>query len=332
MTTHERPHHRPAPPPDLRFDPPPGARRARLVARTPADQIQRFGVERGGPHDLYHAALTMDWRWFVVSGGAFYLALNALFGLLYLADPHGVSGARPGSFTDAFFFSVQTIATIGYGAMAPVSVWAHMVVTLETLVGLTLLAVVTGVVFARVSRPTARILFSRHVVVTRHDGQPTLMLRVANQRRNQILQAQASLVLVRDELTVEGERVRRFHDLRLVRAITPIFAMSFTVMHVIDAVSPLYGATAESLAAEQAELVVIVSGIDETMSQTIHARWSWESADILFGRRLVDIMGYLPDGRRAIDYTRFHQTEPGLPPLPAEADPPFAAAASMQEH
>jgi inward rectifier potassium channel len=192
--------------------------------------------------------------------------------------------------------------------MSPATIYANPLMTVETAVGLMFVALTTGLVFARFSRPTARVLFSRVAVIGPHNGKPTLFVRLANQRRNQMLAAQVALTLVRDELTDEGLLQRRFYDLKLVRDRSPIFAMTFTVMHEIDVDSPLHGGSPERLAEHNAELVVTTSGIDETLVQPVHARTSYLPTEILWGHRFVDVIGYTEDGRRAIDYRRFHDT------------------------
>jgi inward rectifier potassium channel len=162
----------------------------------------------------------------------------------------------------------------------------------------------------------ARVMFSKVAVVTPFNGVPTLSFRLANERRNQILEAQVSVTLVRDERTIEGDWIRRFYDLQLVRQRSPIFAMSFTVMHPIDRASPLADATASSLATEAAEIVVTVTGTDDTISQPVHARTSYLAHEVLWGRRFVDVFTQTKDGRLAIDYRRFHDTEPLQRPVP----------------
>ena len=246
-----------------------------------------------------------------------YLGLNVLFATLYLRGDGAITNARPGAFSDAFFFSVETLSTIGYGQMSPATLYGNVVMTVEALFGLTLLAVVAGLVFARVSRPTARVIFSKVAVVTPYNGIPTLSFRLANERRNQILEAQVSVTLVRDERTPEGEWMRRFYDLQLARQRSPIFAMTFTVMHPIDPASPLWNATAASLTAEAAEIVVTVTGIDETLSQAVHARTSYLAHEVVWGHRFADVFTQTEDGRLAIDYRRFHDTEPDQLPAPS---------------
>ena len=272
--------------------------------------VKRIGVSHSHWHDPYHLLLTLDWPQFFLLTAICYIVTNALFALLYLAGGDCIKNARPGSFLDAFFFSVQTMATIGYGAMYPSTDYANLLVTLEALIGLLGVAMATGLMFARFSRPTARVLFSRVAVITPHNGLPTLMLRVANERRNQILEAQIGLSLLRDEVTTEGLFIRRFYDLKLLRSQTRTFALSWVVMHVIDENSPLYGATPESLKEVQTDIVVTLMGIDETVSQTVHARHYYMTDEILWNMRFVDIFSKKPDGRRVLDFNRFHDVMP----------------------
>ena len=192
--------------------------------------------------------------------------------------------------------------------MAPATLYANLVMTAESAAGLLVVAMTTGLVFARFSRPTARVIFSRVAVVGPHNGRPTLSVRLANQRRNQLLAAQVSMTLVRDERTAEGELRRRFYDLKLLRDRSPVFALTFSVMHEIDQQSPLRGAAPEVLAEFNAELIVTASGIDETLAQPVHARTSYLPNEIRWNHRFADILGWTEDGRRAIDYSRFHDT------------------------
>ena len=260
--------------------------------------------------DLYHQALQLSWPRFLLLGVLLFLVLNTVFAVLYSLQPAGITDLQPGSLSQAFFFSVQTLATIGYGRWSPVSIYSNSVVTVETLMGVSTIAVFTALAFARFARPTAKIVFSRRMVVSRFDGAPTLMLRLANERANQILEARVSLSLLRDERTLEGEYIRRLHDLRLVRDHTPVLGMSFLVMHTIDENSPLFGYTPERLAGEWVEIVALVSGLDETMMQNVHARASYDGSAIQFGQRFADLFGYLADGTRVMDYRQFHETEP----------------------
>jgi len=283
---------------------------APLVQRERSDQVAAIGLRTPWLRDLYHNLLILPWPIFLVVLAFVYLGLNIFFALLYLLGGDAIANARPGAFADAFFFSVETLSTIGYGQMSPATLYGHIVMTGEALVGLMLIAVAAGLMFARFSRPTARVLFSKVAVIAPHDGVPTLTLRLANVRRNQILEAQVSVTLVRDERTAEGEWMRRFYDLRLARHRSPIFAMTFTVMHEIDPTSPLSKATPSSLAAESAEIVVTVIGIDEVTVQPVYARASYLAHEVLWNRRFVDVFTQTEAGRLAIDYRLFHDTEP----------------------
>ena len=287
-----------------------------MVPRIPTDGPLRLGQRHTLFTDVYHEMLATPWWQFLLISVVLYLALNFGFAALYLLEPDTIDHARPGVFEDAFFFSIQTMATIGYGVLTPVGSYANLVVTLETMVSLAFTAIITGVIFARISRPTARVSFSRVATVAPYNGVPTLTVRLSNSRRNQILEADVSFTLLRLERSIEGHAMRRFYDLQLSRGHTPVLALSFTVMHPIDAASPLYGATPQSLVAEAAEILVSVTGIDETMSQTIHARTSYSADEILFGHRFKDMFGYTETGRVVIDYGMFHEVEPFEPPEP----------------
>ncbi len=329
MTTRIRPRAKPAP--TLLAEAPGHVRprRARIVPRPGDEGLQRIGFRTHWVRDLYHETLIMPWWKFLAAAAGLYLAANVLFAALYLADPGGIAKARPGSLFDAFFFSIQTMATIGYGVLVPDDLYTNLVVTAETIVALLVLALVTGLLFSRFSRPTARVLFSSKAVVCLHDGVPTLQVRLSNGRRNQILEAAVKLSLLRNERTAEGAFMRRFYDLRLARERTPVFSLTFTLMHPIGPESPLRGATEADLAEQDAELLVTVTGIDETMSQTIHARWSYTPDEILMGARFADMFGYTPEGLLAIDYRNFDVTVPDwAAPDAAEADPADVAPAA----
>lgn len=278
-------------------------------------EIVRLGHAKDLWRDRYHTMLTMSWLAFFSWTAFVYLAANALFALGYwlglpLTGEAAIANADPHSFADAFFFSVQTMAAIGYGAMHPQTLYANILVTIESLVGLMAIAMVTGLTFARFSRPTTRVMFSTVVVIAPYDGVPTLMFRAANQRRNRIIEAQLSMTLVWNEVSSEGHAMRRFYDLALVRSQTPVFALTWTVMHAITPESPLYGMTEADLVETDTELVITLTGLDETLSQMVHARHSYGPTDILRNMIFVDLFTHLPDGRFAIDYARFHQVQP----------------------
>ncbi len=281
----------------------------RFISKEGRSNLVKLGLRHAFFSDLYASWLVSSWSHVFVLLIGFYLLLNTFFALLYLTVG-GIENARPGSFSDAFFFSVETIATIGYGRMSPVTLPAHLIVAFESVCGITGVALTTGLMFAKFARPTARILWSEVCVVAEHDGVRSLMLRVANARGNQVVEAQLRVGLMRSERTREGEMVRRMHDLRLVRSSSAVFALSWLAVHPIDEKSPLFGQTTASLKEMGSEIYVSFTGLDETFNQTIYARHSYSGDDIQWGRRFVDIVGPLEDGRLGIDYNKFHQTKP----------------------
>jgi inward rectifier potassium channel len=260
--------------------------------------------------DPYHLMLTIPWLGFVGLVSFAYILINIIFALLYLAGGDCITGAAPGNFWDAFFFSVQTLASIGYGVMSPATFYANWVVTVESIISLLAIAVVTGLAFARFSKPTARIMFSNVAVIESFNGVPTLIFRAANQRHNQIVEAQIRVYLMRDEKSQEGTFLRRFHELKLVRHRTPSFTLTWNIMHPIDEDSPLYGQTPESLAKVRAQITASISGTDETAAYMIHARHMFSHNEILWDHRFTDIMYKSPNGDRYLDYTNFHQATP----------------------
>ncbi|MEX0270385.1 ion channel [Leptolyngbyaceae cyanobacterium UHCC 1019] len=256
--------------------------------------------------DLYHLLLTMSWMQFLGLVVGLYLAGNLLFAVAYVLGGDSIANAKPGSLVDAFFFSIQTMATIGYGALYPKTFYANLLVAIEALIGLLGVAMITGLMFARFSRPSARVIFSRVAVVVPYDGKPTLMFRTANNRGNQILEARLWATLVRSETTAEGYTMRRIYDLNLVRSHSPLFTLSWTAMHPIDESSPLYGETPESLANSDADIIVSLTGLDETVAQPINARESYAVSDLIWNQRFVDVIFSLPNGQRVVDYSYFH--------------------------
>ncbi len=285
------------------------------MARTPADTpIRRIPLPSDGPgwwpsgSELYHALLTWSWGALLLRTVGVWVAANALFATLYAAQPGSVTGAK--DWLAHFFFSVQTMATIGYGVMAPQTGWAHVLVTVEALVGMIGMALASGLFFAKLAAPRANVAFSRVAVVTPRNGIPTLQFRMANARGNRMLEAQARVSLLRDERTAEGDFLRTFEDLTLVRASTPVFALTWTVVHPITADSPFAKLGRDGLRATNAQLHVSLVGIDDTFAQSVHARWTYAIDDVRWDARFVDVFATDADGARVLDLRRFHETEP----------------------
>lgn len=266
------------------------------------------GAPTGIFEDLYHFLVTSSWPALIGLIAAAFTLANLLFATGYYFD-QGIENAHSGSFADMFFFSVQTMATIGYGKMEPVTLFSNILVSIEALTGLLALALMTGLVFSKFSRPTARVRFSRSVVIGPRDGVHSLMIRAANLRANRIVEADMHVVLVRQEVTAEGDTIRRLYDLILTRSRSAMFALSWTAVHQIVEGTPLFGQTRESMANCAAEIIVSIIGLDETFSQTVHARHTYELDEIVWGARFADVLVLYPDGSRSVDYTRFDDIE-----------------------
>ena len=266
--------------------------------------------------DFYHRASTASWPLFFAGSLSIFLVLNLLFACVYALGDHPISNTATGSLIDLFFFSVETLATVGYGDMHPQTYYAHTVATAEIFIGMTLIAVMTGLIFARFSRPQARFLFARKVVIGQHDGSPTLMIRLANARGNTISGATARLWLLVTEISAEGGRFRRFRELNLERSENPVFALSWTLFHRIDDASPLANADADSLAAQESLLLLTVSGHDDQSTQELKARSTYAHTDIAWRHRYEDMVT-LNEGRTRIDFTKMHDVVPdGVAPKP----------------
>ena len=286
------------------------ARRGRVLQMQTGNTVVSHGLPDHDLHDFYHRALTASWPAFFMSLAAFFVLLNTVFASLYLLGQAPIANQSPPGFLGAFFFSVETLATVGYGDMHPQTTYAHLIATLEIFTGMSSIALATGLIFVRFSRPRARIMFARYAVVRQLDGRLTLMVRAANARQNVIVEAGAKLRLMRYESTPEGYSLWRISDLALVRDRHPIFLLGWVLMHVIDESSPLYGESAESLAASRASLMMHIEGSDETTTQLMEARYTWSHEHILWQHRFVDLLHDDENGIRHIDYTHFHQVVP----------------------
>ncbi len=287
-------------------------------------KIRPIGA-RHGVSDIYHAMLRASWPTLFALFCLSFIAFNLLFAILYWYNSTGISwGERPiegTHFWRAFVFSVDTMATVGYGNMVPISRFANVVATIEIALGILFVALVTGVAFARFSRPTARIMFSTVAVVTPFEGVPTLMFRCANQRRNLIFEATASMSLIADQDT-DGRRMRRFHDMKLVRATNPVFALTWTIMHPIDDDSPLKDWLSDHDRADNGDMVIVVSGTDDRTGHTMYGRWAYGGRDLRWNARFADILGQSDDGTTIIDYRQFNE----IIPIEREADRPRQSA------
>ena len=287
-----------------------GAHEKRLLNRDGSFSSRRVGFSPLSYLNGYHALLTMTWPRFLGIVATAYLVLNAVFGFAFLlcgADGLGGlgDGGMGGHWQRAFFFSVETFATIGYGHVFPVGTAANWVVTVESLVSLLSVALMTGIVFARFSRPTAAVMFSDIAVIAPYQGTTGFMFRITNARSNQLMELEAKVLFSR----LDGAG-RRYDQLKLERTKVVFFPMSWTIVHPIVESSPLWGCTHDDLIDQDAEFLILMSGIDETFSQTVHARSSYKPEEIVFGKKFTNIYNPVAaDGTITIDVSRLSEVE-----------------------
>jgi len=284
---------------------------AARVVRLGGREIVTEGANLSFWADISHRCMTASWPAFIAGAALVFLVFNAVFALFYWIGDQPISNVPGGAYIDYLYFSIETLSTAGYGDMHPQTHYGHFIATVELFTGIFSMSVMTGLVFARFSRPNARLLFANNPVISCHEGLPTLMVRFANERHNIIGNANARLWMFKNVVTAEGHRIRRFDELPLLRNESPALALSWTLFHVLDEKSPLYGLTAEDFDAADISLAVVVSGYDVVAAQTVHARKSYQHPEIRFGHRYVDVVSTAQDGRVRIDYGRFHDTFEG---------------------
>lgn len=278
------------------------------------DARGRTLIERRGSRktsladDAYHLLRTTTWPRIFALFALVFVSSNLLFAVVLWLGHAKISNAT--GFPDDFWFSVQSMGTIGYGYLAPEDTLSNSVVTIETLYSILLTALVTGIIFARFSTPRSRVLFARVALITDFDGQRTLQFRMANERTTAIVEATVHAYITRDEKLAHGESMRRVYDLKLRRSTSPVFALSFLVVHPIDEQSPLFGITPETLRAQNTNVVVTVTGIDDQLATAVHSRYVWSVDDILFDRRYAELFKLDESGKRYLDLGPMHDTIP----------------------
>lgn len=284
-------------------------RRSRVLAMGNRKVITH-GLPRMFWLDIYHYAMTASWPRFFAAVGLLFLLLNASFALVYMQGANPIANQSPAGFLGAFFFSVETLATVGYGDMHPQTLFAHSVATLEIFIGMSFIALFTGIMFARFSRPRARILFAEHPVIGPMDKKQTFTVRAANARQNVIVDASARLRMLRSVQSAEGESFRRLYDMELVRHQHPMFVIGWSIMHVVDENSPLFGETADTLAAADVSFILTIHGVDETTSQPMQSRFTYHHSAIRWQHVYADLLSTDENGIDHLDYSHFHETMP----------------------
>jgi inward rectifier potassium channel len=267
------------------------------------------GTERARLRDAYHTYLRVNWGYALGAIAAGFFAINIIFAFVFTIVG-GVDGVSHGSFFDALMFSVETLGTIGYGVMHPTSTAANVVVIIESITGIVTVALITGLVFSKFSRATARVAFSKDAVICMYEGKPCLMFRCGNERSNTIVEAKMHVVLSMTTKDDRGQPFFRLHDLKLVRHRMGGMRRGWTVMHRIDETSPLYQFTAEDILERECELECAMTGFDDVTLQTVYAMYAYNEKQILMGRRLADTLTIFEGGDLMFDITKFHDTLP----------------------
>jgi len=278
--------------------------------RTGQVEFVKVGTDAWRWRDVYRWLLGLRWPQFALFVASLYIGLNLLFAALYSLRQDSIAGSTGGSrFFDCFFFSVQTLATVGYGHMYPQTLYGHIISTVEIMTGIFLLATMTGLIFVRFSRPIARVVFSNSIVIAPLNGKPTLMVRIGNENQHSMVEAEFRVMFSRDEALVEGGDFRYFYVLKLHFDRLTVFPAALTLRHTVDDESPLFGATIESLAANRALFIVSVVGIDPVLAASVQTQKDYSWRDVRFGERFVEIYTEHGGGRLTVDYGRLHETE-----------------------
>ena len=281
-------------------------------------ELKKKGVSRFDLRDPYHLAIALTWPQFLASLLVFYLAVNLVFATLYWLAPGSVAHARSGSFADVFFFSIETVATVGYGEMYPTTMYGHLIASVEIFCGLAFTAILTGLTFVRFSRPRARLIFAANPVIAMHHGKPTLMVRIGNGRAAVLADAKAQLNVLISEIGADGEVFHRAQELRLERTQLPIFPLFWTLMHVVDERSPLHGYDSKRAIEADAQVFVTLEARDPTLAATVHDLHNYSAKDIRFGMRYSEAMTTSADGTPLLDLTRIGALEPDVGDRPEQ--------------
>ena len=280
----------------------------RIPSSRDMDELQQLAHREVAGVDIYHHVMAANWPAFFAMLAAAYVAFNVVFGFLYFIVPGSLANARPGSFADVFFFSVHAMAAQGYRDVHAASFYADILGTAEVMCGMVMIAFVTSLVFARFSRPKAGIVFSQKAVISAAGEEATLMMRVANQRKNFVIDAEATVMLAHDVHDASGSVTRRFEDIKLVRHQTPYWTLTWTLMHRIDKSSPLWGLTHEDLILQNAEICIAITGIDETLAVPVCGRYDYPAKEIMWNCRFADVFSWSDTGRCQITFSQLHKT------------------------
>ena len=280
--------------------------------RVGAYEFKKLGISRFDLRDPYQLAIALTWPGYLLALFALYLSANLVFAALFWLAPGSVANARPYSFVDAIFFSIETLGTVGYGDMHPATLYGHVVASIEIVCGLAFTAILTGLTFVRFSRPRAKLVFAANPVVAMYNSKPTLMLMVGNGRPGVLTDATAKLNVMLSETAADGRSLRRAQELRVERAHIPLFPFSWTLMHVLDEKSPLYGLDAVRVRKAEARIFVTFEAHDPTLAASVHEIHTYTPEDIRFGVRYRDPVAIGKDGMPVLDLMAIGALEPDV--------------------
>ncbi|MEH0158577.1 ion channel [Limibacter armeniacum] len=288
----------------------------RIINKDGSFNVHRIGVESRGKA-MYHWLLTTSWTNFLVMLIGLLLGINVVFAVVYfLIGVEHISGAVPlggtKDFATTFFFSVQTFTTVGYGALSPEGMLTSMVASLEALTGLMISAMATGLLFARFSKPSANILYSESLLITPYRGSstPSLQFRIANKRKNTLMEMEAIVIFAIEQKEEDGLFHRHYYELTLEIDKIHFFPLSWTIVHVIDADSPLYGVTKEEMLENEAEVLILTKGYDDSYGEVLHSRHSYYVSEFVWDKRFKRAYRVNKEGNFVMDLKDLHATEP----------------------
>jgi inward rectifier potassium channel len=286
---------------------------SRFLNKDGSFNTRRVGLGRLESLNPFYALISMPWWLFFSSLTGGFIGINIVFAVLYtLCGQDALYMSTPNPINDlfwrGFFFSIETLSTIGYGHIAPNNTAAHVLSSIEAYLGLLGAALITGVVFSRFSKPNSRILWSKNALIAPFQGGQGLMFRISNGFRNEIIEISAQVSFSRFEM-VNGKRMRKFYNLTLERSTVAFFSLAWTVVHPITPQSPLWGVTEENLEESQAELLVVLHGLDDVLFQKVHARGSYKCEEVVWNAKFSSM--YVPDshGGVAVDVRKLHEFE-----------------------
>ncbi|WP_428329618.1 ion channel [Mucilaginibacter sp.] len=300
---------------DLGFGPQPVIKNQPLMNKDGSPNVKRVGLPFFNTANNYHTLITMSWGKFWLLVVSCYMTINVVFAFIYMSfGPNSLDGTSGNThfshFMDAFFFSAQTISTVGYGHISPKGMGTNSVAALESMMGLLAFALATGLLYGRFSRPSAQIIFSKNILVAPYlENGRGVMFRLANLRRNMLIDLEIEIIFSYNE-TVDGKTTRRFYPLEVERSKVSVLTLNWTIVHPLDANSPLSGMSKEDLIASEAGFAILLRAFDDTFSQTVHSRTQYQAHEILWGAKFTPVFDRDETGRIVLDLSKISDNVP----------------------